>query len=1141
MKRWHVSWRRVVGVCLCMVWSGLFVLAEDAARLTPHWPEPRHGLSFTNPVTLWDEALPLGNGLLGALVWGDGRPVRISLDRTDLWDLTPVPEFSGEDYRFATMRRWHEEGRHGDLVRVYEQPYHRPAPTKIPAGRIELDLGLNFNGTRLDLATAEASMSFQGGGQLRVFVHATEPVGVMELTLPEETVAGGAAALREVRPRLLAPPFGGEVREAAAGGIGAGDLAQLGYPPPELGSGDQWRSYIQTGALGFRFAAYVGWRVKEDRWIGVWSIASSRESGDPAGVARDRVERVLSAGTAPVRESHRGWWRQYWAQSTVTLPNPVIERQWYLDTYKFGAASRRGAPPITLQGPWTADDGQLPPWKGDYHHDLNTQLSYWPCYSGNRLQEGLAYLDWLWETRSNCVAWTRAFFGKPGLNVPMTADLNNRQIGGWRQYTHSSTTAAWLAQHFYWHWQFSGDAEFLRERAYPYLRQASVFLEAMTRERDGAGRRTLPLSASPEIHDNRPEAWFDTITNYDLALVSWLWEATAELAEAVGEPDEARVWRGHRAELPELSTGESGQLLVARGAPLGSSHRHFSHLMAIHPLGLLDVRGAPESRRRVEASLEDLKRLGTDGWCGYSFAWLANLEAWALDGAAAAEALEIFSTAFTLRNSFHCNGDQSGRGYSKFRYRPFTLEGNFAAAAGVQEMLLQSQRGVIEVFPAVPPSWQDVQFTTLRARGGFLVSAERLGGLVTRLDISSERGGLCRVRLPQTGEIRQFNLQAGEIVHLGSADRLREAVRQQIAPEDLRWLRQATAQQLQGCRIQGQDGVWLHTPDGVGSYRALWTRDFQYMVEYAGDLLDPKEVEASIRYLLKGQRHDGCMPDRVDAAGRAIYSPGGASSPLADLALDNGAFMAKLAVHSVERSGDLDFFREVEPALRRGLDHTPRSGNGLVYNPPDQPQCPYGFTDTVAKTGHLLFCSLLYEDACRAMERLCRRAGCGDPDVYRRRSDLIRAHLKLLWDETAGMFNAADGDCRQIDIWGSALAVQLACVTDVQARRIAAYLADHYEEITQRGQVRHLPAGEYWDRLFVGIEPGTYQNGAFWGTPVAWVAPTIARHDLDLAVRMIREVIGDYRQRGITECVNGDYHNVRDYVVSAASVYAWVR
>ncbi|MBI2432197.1 MAG: hypothetical protein HYV26_04945, partial [Candidatus Hydrogenedentes bacterium] len=149
-------------------------------------------------------------------------------------------------------------------------------------------------------------------------------------------------------------------------------------------------------------------------------------------------------------------------------------------------------------------------------------------------------------------------------------------------------------------------------------------------------------------------------------------------------------------------------------------------------------------------------------WCGYSFAWLANLAARAKDGETAAQALETFAKAFVLRNSFHCNGDQSGQGYSKFTYRPFTLEGNFAAAAGLQEILLQSHTGVIEVFPAVPKDWREAAFERLRAQGGFLVSATRAGGETTAIVIESEHGGTCRVLLPWTGAIQEYALQAGE-------------------------------------------------------------------------------------------------------------------------------------------------------------------------------------------------------------------------------------------------------------------------------------------------------------------------------------------------------------------------------------------
>lgn len=728
------------------------LMVADPGTDAPLFPKAEHDLAFETPATVWDEAVPLGNGILGALLWGDGAPVRVSLDRTDLWDLRPVPEYHSEEYNYRTMRQWAREGRIADLLRVYDNPYNRTAPTKIPAGRIELRMpeGTGFASTGLNLMDATGGMTFKNGAALRVWIHATEAVGFI----------AARGAVPELH--LMAPAFGGMEEGAAKPAIVAGDLAQLGYPDPVESAGEGWAAYEQEGWGGFRFAVHAAWTNTENGWLAAWSVASTHEGDAPATLARDRVERALNE-LAPLRETHEAWWKGFWSQSGLRVPNARIERQWYLDTYKFGAATRRGAPPITLQGPWTADDGKLPPWKGDYHHDLNTQLSYWPCYSGNRLEDGSAFLAWLWDTRENCREWTRRFFDMPGLNVPMTADLNNHQIGGWRQYTHSATTAAWLAHHFYLHWRYSGDRVFLADRAYPYLRDCAVFLEAVTNERDSNGLRTLPLSASPEINDNRPEAWFPTITNYDLALIRWTFEKTAELAGELKLPDAAAHWRKRLAEMPELSRGEDGRLLVARDHPLRESHRHFSHLMALHPLGLIDPSQGEAARQTFRASLDDLERLGTDYWCGYSFAWLANLAARGRDGIRAARALETFPH-FTLRNSFHCNGDQSGAGLSKFTYRPFTLEGNFAAAAGLQEMLIQSHTGVIEVFPAIPETWRDAAFATLRAEGGVLVSARQTDGKPAALALRAETPQERTLRWIPTGQQFTISLPAGETV-----------------------------------------------------------------------------------------------------------------------------------------------------------------------------------------------------------------------------------------------------------------------------------------------------------------------------------------------------------------------------------------
>ena len=200
-------------------------------------------------------------------------------------------------------------------------------------------------------------------------------------------------------PRLIAPAFGGAASAAPTNQVDTASVGLLGYPPPEQSSGDGWQAYAQQGAEGFHFAVYIAWRSRGVEWQAAWSVASSFEGPDPLALARERVARALVRGFEAMKRTHTEWWIRYWHQSAVQLPNAIIERQWYLEQYKFGSASRRGAPPITLQAVWTADNGKLPPWKGDYHHDLNTQLSYWPCYSGNHLEEGLSYLDWLWKIR----------------------------------------------------------------------------------------------------------------------------------------------------------------------------------------------------------------------------------------------------------------------------------------------------------------------------------------------------------------------------------------------------------------------------------------------------------------------------------------------------------------------------------------------------------------------------------------------------------------------------------------------------------------------------------------------------------------------------------------------------------------------
>src|SRR5690606_8000686 len=194
--------------------------------------------------------------------------------------------------------------------------------------------------------------------------------------------------------------------------------------------------------------------------------------------------------------------------------------------------------------------------------------------------------------------------------------------------------------------------------------------------------------------------------------------------------------------------------MIATDLPYNESHRHFSHLLAIHPLGLIDFSKGEKDKAIIEKTIANLDATGSSQWTGYSFSWLGNLKARAFDGEGAEKALTDFATSFVLPNSFHVNGDQYGTGKSNFTYIPFTLEGNFAFAAGLQEMLIQSHTGTVHVFPAIPKDWKTIGFSRLRTEGAFLISAQMEAGKVEWVRIFAEKVG--ELRLIHTYNIKEI-------------------------------------------------------------------------------------------------------------------------------------------------------------------------------------------------------------------------------------------------------------------------------------------------------------------------------------------------------------------------------------------------
>lgn len=364
--------------------------------------------------------------------------------------------------------------------------------------------------------------------------------------------------------------------------------------------------------------------------------------------------------------------------------------------------------------------------------------------------------------------------------------------------------------------------------------------------------------------------------------------------------------------------------------------------------------------------------------------------------------------------------------------------------------------------------------------------------------------------------------------------------------DDTAWLAATARRLIEGCRVPGPGGSSLFTPDGKGNYRALWTRDFAYMVEHAGDLMDPGEVEAAIGVLVAAIRADGATPDRVQPDGLAVYTGGPPEKPLGEPNLDNGPFLVIAADEFLRRApagGAQARLRAWLPSLHRALDWTPRATSGLVWNDPAKPHSPYGFTDTVGKTGELLFESLLYWTACR---RLARMESSVDGDRARVRELRLRArgierHLERLWDPGARAFLAATRDCRQLDVWGNAYALWLEFPLGRRRRAVLDWVHRRHEDFLWHGQVRHLLRGQYWDRLLAPVERERYQNGAYWATASGWVLYALAQKDPDLARRRWRELLADFRTGGICECIHDGYRQLPSYVVSATNPLGFAR
>lgn len=681
-----------------------------------------HHLYFDKSIKCWDEGIPLGNGRLGALIWGDPEELRFSLDRTDIWDFSEPLNTDREDFTYETLVKLAKTGKTDAIRELFDAPYNYPTPTKLPSGKLLFSFPSGKNVcSKLDLQSAEAVLEVeteQSSISVKTFCHAVSKSGMIWI----------GAAPSEFQMELQNPGFGTndtkeelrynpEERE-----ISQGSLQRLHYPAPERGLEDgavkiQW--FVQNVDENFSFGVVAGVLEKANETEVFYRIVTSKDGKNWLEDAKRQLREELTAGYEKQLESHLDWWSKYWKKSEISLPDELFEKNWYLTNYLFASCSRKGEFPMPLQGVWTADDGNLPPWKGDYHNDLNTQLSYTHFYKANHLEEGECFIDYLWNCRDAAKEFAEKFYHTEGICLPGVMSINGKPLGGWPMYSLSPTHQIWLCQSFEQYYRYTGDREFLETKAWVYFEETAKCITALLKEKDGY--YYLPVSSSPEIHDDEKESWLTPNSNYDLALLRYLYGTLISYAKILDNGQEEK-WQQIYKKLPKLAVNEKQVLMLSPDESLKESHRHLSNAMAICPLYLYQYE---KDREIIDATILDYEYLGTGMWVGFSFAWMSHLYTVQGNGEGAYEQLRIFWESFCSPNGFHLNGDYRKRGYTTFHYRPFTLESNMYAADALQEMLFQMKNGTIKLFAAVPEKWkqQKISFRDFRGENGILVSA----------------------------------------------------------------------------------------------------------------------------------------------------------------------------------------------------------------------------------------------------------------------------------------------------------------------------------------------------------------------------------------------------------------------------------